>query len=141
MLLCGVFVEEILAALGHLPEYPTCSKAMSWSGALYTMNFEGSIEPSFQYGSMPYRGFLLFCVRSHQYVTTAPSVKILQRSTDDIPTKLHCSSQRRAKSSNATPQCPAKLHCNIGELQRSTTTPSGKLPSLFMTMFKYGCLE
>ena len=33
---------------------------MSWSGALCTMNFTGPAEPSLQYGSVPFMGFLLF---------------------------------------------------------------------------------
>src|SRR3954463_13360071 len=51
-----------LTNFGHLPEYPTCSKVVSWCGALCTVNFTGSIKPSFQYSSMPCRGFLLFGV-------------------------------------------------------------------------------
>ena len=58
MVLCGVLNEEILTALGHLPEYPTCSKAVCWYGISCTMNFAGSIKASLQYGSMPCRGFL-----------------------------------------------------------------------------------
>ena len=33
---------------------------MCWSGALRTVDFAGSVEPSLQYGSVPFRGFLLF---------------------------------------------------------------------------------
>ena len=51
---------EDFATFGHLPEYPTCSKAMSWCGALCTMNITGSIEPSLQYGSVSLTGFLFF---------------------------------------------------------------------------------
>ena len=54
----GVLDEEILTALGHLPEYPTCSKAMCWYGIRCTMNFVGPIKPSLQYGSTPCSGLL-----------------------------------------------------------------------------------
>ena len=33
---------------------------MSWDGALCTMKLTGSIEPSLQYGSVPFMGFVLF---------------------------------------------------------------------------------
>ena len=33
---------------------------MSWCDALCTMNFTGSIEPSLQYGFVPFMGFSLF---------------------------------------------------------------------------------
>ena len=62
MVICGIWDKKTLATFGHLPEYPTCSKAMSWCDALCTMNFTGSIKPSFQYGSMPCKGFWLFAI-------------------------------------------------------------------------------
>ena len=57
MVLCGIVDEEILAALGHLPEYPTCSKVVGWYGAQCSMYFAWPIEPSFQYGFTPWGGF------------------------------------------------------------------------------------
>src|SRR4051812_17375229 len=63
MVLCGVWCEEILTALGHLPEYPTCSKAVCWYGIRCTMNFAGPAKPSLQYGSTPSSGILLLCNR------------------------------------------------------------------------------
>ena len=39
---------------------PTCPEAMCWSGTFCIMDFAGSAEPSLQYGSVPFRGFLLF---------------------------------------------------------------------------------
>ena len=59
--LWGVLDEDILTALGHLPEYPTCSKAMCWYGIRCTMNFAGPVKPSLQYGSTPCSGLLLLC--------------------------------------------------------------------------------
>ena len=46
MLLCGIFSEEILTTLGHLPEYATCSKAMGWYGIRHCVYFAWPIEPS-----------------------------------------------------------------------------------------------
>ena len=59
MVLCGIVDEEILAALGHLPEYPTCSKAVCWHGIRCTVNFAWPIEPSLQYSSTPCFGFFV----------------------------------------------------------------------------------
>ena len=59
--LCGIVDEEILTALGHLPEYPTCSKAVCWHGIRCTVNFAWPIEPSLQYGSAPCSGLLFLC--------------------------------------------------------------------------------
>ena len=60
MVLCGIRDKKILTTFGHLPEYPTCSKAVRWYYIRRAMNFAGSVEPSLQYGSLPCRGFLLF---------------------------------------------------------------------------------
>ena len=56
MMLCGIVNEDILAALGHLPKYPTCSKAMCWFGIRRGVNLAWPIEPSLQYGSTPCSG-------------------------------------------------------------------------------------
>ena len=64
MVLCGVLNEEILTALGYLPEYPTCSKAVGWYGIRCTMNFAGPVKPSLQYGSMPCSGILILVFES-----------------------------------------------------------------------------
>ena len=61
MVLCGIVDEEILTALGHLPEYPTCSKAMCWRGIRCTVNFAWPVEPSLQYSSTPCSGLLFLC--------------------------------------------------------------------------------
>ena len=61
MVLCGIWDKKILTTFGHLPEYPTCSKAVRWYCIYCAMNFAGSAKPSLQYGSVPYRGFLLLC--------------------------------------------------------------------------------
>ena len=54
--LWGFLDEEILAALGHLPEYPTCSKAMGRRSVRRAMKLTRPVEPSFQYGSTPWDG-------------------------------------------------------------------------------------
>ena len=64
MVLCGIVDEEIVAALGHLPEYPTCSKAVCWYGIRCTVNFAWPIKPSLQYGSTPCSGFCFFVIGS-----------------------------------------------------------------------------
>ena len=56
MMLCGIVNEDILAALGHLSKYPTCSKVVCWYGIWCGVNFSWPIEPSLQYGSMPCSG-------------------------------------------------------------------------------------
>ena len=61
MVLCGGLNEEILTALGHLPEYPTCSKAMCWRGIRCAVNFAWRIEPSLQYSSTPCSRLLFLC--------------------------------------------------------------------------------
>ena len=61
MMLCSIVDEEVLAALGHLSEYPTCSKAMCWYDVRCAVNFAWPIETSLQYGSMPCRGLWLLC--------------------------------------------------------------------------------
>ena len=50
--------EDILAALGHLPEYPTCSKAVGWYVIRCCVYFAWPIKPSFQNGSAPRSGFV-----------------------------------------------------------------------------------
>ena len=72
MVLCGIVDEEILAALGHLPEYPTCSKAVCWYGIRCTVNFAWPIEPSLQYGSTPCSGLLLLCYWAGRLVRVRP---------------------------------------------------------------------
>ena len=52
-MLCGIVDEEILAALGHLPKYLTCSKAVGWYGIQCCVYFAWPIEPSLQNGSAP----------------------------------------------------------------------------------------
>ena len=61
MVLCGIVDEEILAALGYLPEYPTCSKAVCWHDIWCAVNFAWPIEPSLLYGSTPCRGLWFLC--------------------------------------------------------------------------------
>ena len=58
MVLCCIADEDILVALGHLTEYPTCSKAVCWHGIRCTVNFAWPIEPSLQYSSTPCSGLL-----------------------------------------------------------------------------------
>ena len=60
MVLCGIVDEKVLAALGHLPEYPTCSKVVCLYGIRCAWNFAWPIEPSLQYGSTPLAGFGFF---------------------------------------------------------------------------------
>ena len=48
--------KKILAAFCHLPEYPTCPKAMSWHCIRRTVEVAWPIEPSFQYGSPSWGG-------------------------------------------------------------------------------------
>ena len=57
-MLWGVFGEDVLAALGYLPEYPTCSKAVGWYGVRCCAYFAWAIEPSLQNGSVPRNGFI-----------------------------------------------------------------------------------
>ena len=64
MVLYGIVDEEILAALGHLPKYPTCSKAVCWHGIHCTVNFAWPVKPSLQYGSAPCSGLLFFVIGS-----------------------------------------------------------------------------
>ena len=59
MVLCDIVDEEILAALGHLPEYPTCSKVMCWHGIRCAMNFARPIEPSLQYTVVGFGFFVI----------------------------------------------------------------------------------
>ena len=59
VLFWGILGEDILAALGHLPEYPTRPKAMGWCCVRSTVEFTWPIEPFFQYGSLPW-GLLWF---------------------------------------------------------------------------------
>ena len=59
MVLCGIVDEEILTALGHLPEYPTCSKAMCWHAIRCAMNFARPIEPSLQYTVVGFGFFVI----------------------------------------------------------------------------------
>ena len=61
MVLCGIWDKKILTTFGHLPEYPTCSKAVRWYCIRCTVNFPGSVEPSLQYGSTPCKGLWLLC--------------------------------------------------------------------------------
>ena len=63
MVLYGIVNEEILTALGHLREYPTCSKAVCWYGIRCTVNFAWPIKPSLQYSSIHCSGLLLLCNR------------------------------------------------------------------------------
>ena len=58
VLFWGVFDKDVLAALGYLPEYPTCSKAVGWYGVRCCVYFARSIEPSLQNGSVPRNGFM-----------------------------------------------------------------------------------
>ena len=60
MVLCGIVDEEILAALGHLPEYPTCPKAVGWCCIRCCVYFAWPIEPSLQNGSAPRNVFRFF---------------------------------------------------------------------------------
>ena len=53
----GIFCEDILAALGHLWEYPTCSKAVGWHGIQCRVYFSWPIEPSLQNGSASHNEF------------------------------------------------------------------------------------
>ena len=57
VLLCDVFGEDILATFGHLPEYPTCSKAVGWYVIWCCVYFAWPIEPSFQNGFASRSGF------------------------------------------------------------------------------------
>ena len=60
MMLCGVVDEEILADLGHLPKYPTSSKAVGFHGIWRRVYFAWAIEPSLQNGAVPRNGFMFF---------------------------------------------------------------------------------
>ena len=59
MVFCGIVDEEILTALGHLPKYPTCSKAMCWYGIRCGVNFAWPIDTSLQFSSAPCSGLRL----------------------------------------------------------------------------------
>ena len=48
--------KKILATFCHLPEYPTCPKAMSWYCIRSTVELTWPVEPFFQYGSPPWGG-------------------------------------------------------------------------------------
>ena len=54
MLFCFIACKKILAAFYNLPEYPTCSKAVSWCRVRSAVKFTWSVEPFFQYGSPPW---------------------------------------------------------------------------------------
>ena len=54
----GVLDEEILTALSHLPEYPTCPKAMRWFGARRLMYLTGLVEQFVKDGSISREGFV-----------------------------------------------------------------------------------
>ena len=64
MVLYHVLNEEILTALGHLPEYPTCSKAVCWYGIRYTMNFAGPLSHPSNTVPRPVVGFCFFVIGS-----------------------------------------------------------------------------
>ena len=51
--------KKILATFGHLPEYPTCPKAMGWHCIRRTAELTWPVEPFFQHGS-PLWGGLWF---------------------------------------------------------------------------------
>ena len=50
--------EDILTALSHLLEYPTCSNAMCWYVIRCCVYFAWPIEPSFKNGSAPHTGLV-----------------------------------------------------------------------------------
>ena len=56
MWFCFMVLEEILATLSYLPEYPTCSKAMGRRSVRRAVKLTWPVEPSFQYGSTPWGG-------------------------------------------------------------------------------------
>ena len=57
MLFGFMALEEILATLSYLLEYPTCSKAMGRCSVRRAVKLTWPVEPSFQYGSTPWAGF------------------------------------------------------------------------------------
>ena len=56
VLLWGIPGEDIFIALGHLPEYPTCSKAVGWYAIRCCVYFAWPIDPFLQNGSAPRNG-------------------------------------------------------------------------------------
>ena len=56
VLLWGSVGEDTLAALGHLPEYPTCSKAVGWFGIRCRVYLAWLIEPSLKNDSTSRNG-------------------------------------------------------------------------------------
>ena len=65
MVLCGIVDEEILTALGHLPEYPTCSKAVCWYGIRCGVNFlHGPLSHPSNTVPRPVVGFCFFVIGS-----------------------------------------------------------------------------
>jgi len=57
VVLWSVVAEDTLSALGHLPEYPTCSKAMRWFVVRCYVNFAGFVEPFLEDSFVPRNGF------------------------------------------------------------------------------------
>ena len=64
MVLCGIFNKEILTALGHLPEYPTCSKAVCWYGIRCTVNLAFPLSHACNTVPRPVVGFCFFVIGS-----------------------------------------------------------------------------
>ena len=56
----GVLDKDVLAALGYLPKYPTCSKAVGCHGIWRRVYFAWAIEPSLQNGAVQRDGFMFF---------------------------------------------------------------------------------
>ena len=56
MLLWSSGGEDSLATFSHLPEYPTCPKAMRWFGARRSVYLTGIIEQFVEDGSMSREG-------------------------------------------------------------------------------------
>ena len=54
----GVLDKDVLAALGYLPEYPTCSKAEGYHSIWCRVYFAWAIEPSLRNGAVLRNGFM-----------------------------------------------------------------------------------